>query len=114
MPPGLVIVPLSVSVSFSLMLEDERTSPGEANLGAGSLIKMGVWAKAVKVPSESVTPMLYLEEASLVYWWGAENAYDPATSGMTVGLEPSPQSIEAVRPSAAFASLNVPLKITES
>ena len=33
MPPGLTIVPLTVTVPFSLMLDDESTRPGAANSG---------------------------------------------------------------------------------
>ena len=58
MPPGLTIVPLTVIVSFSLMLDDESTRPGEANSGAGSLMATTVCAKAVSPWwSVKVTPM---------------------------------------------------------
>ncbi len=65
-PPGLTIVPLTVSGPFSLIEDDESTRPGEANTGAGSLMAMTV--VATEVPpywSPRVTPMLYRAAESL-------------------------------------------------
>ena len=59
LPPGLTIVPLAVTVPYASMVDDESTSPGAANTGAGSLMATVVWAKAESpAPSVKVTPML--------------------------------------------------------
>ncbi len=46
-PPGLTIVPLTVTVPFSSMLDDESTRPGAANAGAGSLMATIVWRRSM-------------------------------------------------------------------
>ena len=57
-PPGLTIVPLTISVSFSLMFDDERVRPGDANCGAGSRIATTVCANAdLPLGSVKVTPI---------------------------------------------------------
>ena len=46
-PSGLTIVPLTLTVPPSTMLDDDSTRPGEANAGAGLLMATVVCAKAV-------------------------------------------------------------------
>ena len=46
-PPGLSIVPLTLTVPPSTMLDDDNTSPGGAKTGAGLLMASVVSAKAV-------------------------------------------------------------------
>ena len=46
-PPGLTIVPLTLTVPPSSMLDDDNTRPGGAKTGAGLLMATVVCAKAV-------------------------------------------------------------------
>ena len=57
-PPGLTIVPPAVIVPPSSMLDCDSTSPGAANVGAGSLRSTTVCASAVSSRlSLRVTPI---------------------------------------------------------
>ena len=65
-PPGLMSVPPTVTVSPSPISDEESTRPGGANCGAGSLMATVVCANALLAPSLSVTPIAYWDSALLV------------------------------------------------
>ena len=57
-PPGLTIVPLTVSTPFSSIEDRDRTNPGAANVGAGLAMLTTTCAYAVSLCwSLKVTPI---------------------------------------------------------
>ena len=97
LPPGLMIVPLTVTVPSSAMLDDESTRPGAANSGAGSLMATVVCATAVSPACRSGSRRwCSSRRPSRRCSRAGRRRHTTRREASTGRGEPSPQSIVAV------------------